>query len=233
MPSSSPTTTRGRRSRRRSGPRSGPAPASARPPGSPTAVAAGEAIAEAVQLARREGRPADNTVLVLGKGHETGQEIAGVVHALTTGRLSGQPWTASSTDRKRPHDPDAPAGRRRAHERVAASLEHGRRRPRRRLGRHGLPCGGPRLAVRRAGRRARRRARLRRRGARPRCRGRAHQPGGRGPTLRRRRRRPDRVREAGARGRRPSDLPHGRRRDRLVGQDVDQGPARPRPRHRG
>jgi UDP-N-acetylmuramoyl-L-alanyl-D-glutamate--2,6-diaminopimelate ligase len=41
----------------------------------------GEAIAEAVQLARRTGRGADNTVLVLGKGHETGQEIAGVVHA--------------------------------------------------------------------------------------------------------------------------------------------------------
>jgi UDP-N-acetylmuramoyl-L-alanyl-D-glutamate--2,6-diaminopimelate ligase len=39
-----------------------------------------EAIAEAVQLARRVGRPADNTVLVLGKGHETGQEISGVVH---------------------------------------------------------------------------------------------------------------------------------------------------------
>jgi len=39
------------------------------------------AIAAAVQSAR-QGRPAsDNTVLVLGKGHETGQEIAGVVHA--------------------------------------------------------------------------------------------------------------------------------------------------------
>jgi UDP-N-acetylmuramoyl-L-alanyl-D-glutamate--2,6-diaminopimelate ligase len=38
----------------------------------------GEAIAEAVQLARRTGRAADNTV---GKGHETGQEIGGVVHA--------------------------------------------------------------------------------------------------------------------------------------------------------
>ena len=31
--------------------------------------------------ARRTGRAADNTVLVLGKGHETGQEIGGVVHA--------------------------------------------------------------------------------------------------------------------------------------------------------
>ncbi|MCA1656830.1 MAG: UDP-N-acetylmuramoyl-L-alanyl-D-glutamate--2,6-diaminopimelate ligase [Actinobacteria bacterium] len=39
------------------------------------------AIAAAV-VRGRQGRPAsDNTVLVLGKGHETGQEIAGVVHA--------------------------------------------------------------------------------------------------------------------------------------------------------
>jgi UDP-N-acetylmuramoyl-L-alanyl-D-glutamate--2,6-diaminopimelate ligase len=51
-----------------------PAPARAR-------AGRGEAIAEAVQLARRTGRAADNTVLVLGKGHETGQEIGGVVHA--------------------------------------------------------------------------------------------------------------------------------------------------------
>ena len=40
-----------------------------------------KAIEAAVTLARRAGRPADNTVLVLGKGHETGQEIDGVVHA--------------------------------------------------------------------------------------------------------------------------------------------------------
>ena len=40
-----------------------------------------KAIDAAVTLARRAGRPADNTVLVLGKGHETGQEIDGVVHA--------------------------------------------------------------------------------------------------------------------------------------------------------
>ena len=39
------------------------------------------AISSAVTLARREGKPYDNTVVVLGKGHETGQEIAGVVHA--------------------------------------------------------------------------------------------------------------------------------------------------------
>jgi UDP-N-acetylmuramoyl-L-alanyl-D-glutamate--2,6-diaminopimelate ligase len=40
-----------------------------------------KAIDAAVTMARREGRPADNTVVVLGKGHETGQEIDGVVHA--------------------------------------------------------------------------------------------------------------------------------------------------------
>ncbi len=37
-------------------------------------------IANAVLAARREGVAGDNTVVVLGKGHETGQEIAGVVH---------------------------------------------------------------------------------------------------------------------------------------------------------
>ncbi len=37
-------------------------------------------IANAVAAARRDGRAGDNTVVVLGKGHETGQEIAGVVH---------------------------------------------------------------------------------------------------------------------------------------------------------
>lgn len=37
-------------------------------------------IAQAVRLARSQGTPADNTVVVLGKGHETGQDIGGVVH---------------------------------------------------------------------------------------------------------------------------------------------------------
>ncbi|HEY6743434.1 MAG TPA: UDP-N-acetylmuramoyl-L-alanyl-D-glutamate--2,6-diaminopimelate ligase, partial [Lapillicoccus sp.] len=52
--------------------------------GSPTVTDVGDrwkAIDAAVTMARREGRPADNTVVVLGKGHETGQEIDGVVHA--------------------------------------------------------------------------------------------------------------------------------------------------------
>ncbi len=39
------------------------------------------AIATAVTTARQTQPASDNTVLVLGKGHETGQEIAGVVHA--------------------------------------------------------------------------------------------------------------------------------------------------------
>ena len=37
-------------------------------------------IARAVSLARSRGNPSDNTVVVLGKGHENGQEIAGVLH---------------------------------------------------------------------------------------------------------------------------------------------------------
>ena len=52
--------------------------------GSPTVTDVGDrwkAIDAAVTMARREGRPADNTVVVLGKGHETGQEIDGVVNA--------------------------------------------------------------------------------------------------------------------------------------------------------
>jgi UDP-N-acetylmuramoyl-L-alanyl-D-glutamate--2,6-diaminopimelate ligase len=38
-------------------------------------------IAEAVRVAREQDRPHEATVVVLGKGHERGQEIAGVVHA--------------------------------------------------------------------------------------------------------------------------------------------------------
>ncbi|MEP6649725.1 MAG: cyanophycin synthetase, partial [Lapillicoccus sp.] len=68
------TVGRGREARPDHGRRIAAGPARAR-------AGRGEAIAEAVQLARRTGRPADNTVLVLGKGHETGQEMGGVVHA--------------------------------------------------------------------------------------------------------------------------------------------------------
>ena len=52
--------------------------------GSPKVTDVGDrwkAIDTAVTMARREGRPSENTVVVLGKGHETGQEIDGVVHA--------------------------------------------------------------------------------------------------------------------------------------------------------
>jgi len=38
------------------------------------------AVAEAVRVARTSGDPAGNTVLVLGKGHESGQDIGGTVH---------------------------------------------------------------------------------------------------------------------------------------------------------
>lgn len=40
----------------------------------------GAAILEAVQLARSGADPAANTVLVLGKGHEVGQDIGGTIH---------------------------------------------------------------------------------------------------------------------------------------------------------
>jgi UDP-N-acetylmuramoyl-L-alanyl-D-glutamate--2,6-diaminopimelate ligase len=53
-------------------------PAAERPP-VVNAASRGRVIAAAVARARA-GRAQDNTVLVLGKGHETGQEVAGVVH---------------------------------------------------------------------------------------------------------------------------------------------------------
>ncbi len=81
---------------------SGAAPDSGpRPPASATRRAsdAGRAvdIAAAVRLAREQGRPTENTVVVLGKGHETGQEIAGVVHPFDdrdalAAALRGQPY---------------------------------------------------------------------------------------------------------------------------------------------
>jgi len=40
----------------------------------------GPAIREAVRMARSSGDPAANTVLVLGKGHEVGQDIGGTIH---------------------------------------------------------------------------------------------------------------------------------------------------------
>jgi UDP-N-acetylmuramoyl-L-alanyl-D-glutamate--2,6-diaminopimelate ligase len=40
----------------------------------------GAAIREAVRTARASGHPAKNTVLVLGKGHEVGQDIGGTIH---------------------------------------------------------------------------------------------------------------------------------------------------------
>ena len=54
-------------------------------------------IARAVALARAQGRAADNTVVVLGKGHETGQDIGGIVHPFDdrdalAAALRGQPY---------------------------------------------------------------------------------------------------------------------------------------------
>ena len=57
-------------------------------------------IAWAVQRARRSRPAADNTVVVLGKGHETGQEIAGVKHPFddrdaVASALAGRPYRPS------------------------------------------------------------------------------------------------------------------------------------------
>ncbi len=54
-------------------------------------------IARAVALARARGQAADNTVVVLGKGHETGQDIGGTVHPFDdrdalAAALHGQPY---------------------------------------------------------------------------------------------------------------------------------------------
>jgi UDP-N-acetylmuramoyl-L-alanyl-D-glutamate--2,6-diaminopimelate ligase len=62
-----------------------------------SAAGRAEHIAEAVREARRSGHPTDNTVVVLGKGHETGQDIGGVVHpfddrAALAAALRGEPY---------------------------------------------------------------------------------------------------------------------------------------------
>ncbi|PID96024.1 MAG: UDP-N-acetylmuramoyl-L-alanyl-D-glutamate--2,6-diaminopimelate ligase [Actinomycetales bacterium] len=67
----------------------------------------GDQIAHAVRLARTCGRAADNTVVVLGKGHERGQEIDGVVlpfddRDALAAALRGRPY--------RPDDPLVPHG---------------------------------------------------------------------------------------------------------------------------
>ncbi|MGV1008784.1 MAG: UDP-N-acetylmuramoyl-L-alanyl-D-glutamate--2,6-diaminopimelate ligase [Dermatophilaceae bacterium] len=64
-------------------------------------------IARAVQLARELGRAGDNTVVVLGKGHESGQQIGEVVHPFDdrealVAALGGRPYQPSD------QDPDGP-----------------------------------------------------------------------------------------------------------------------------
>ena len=77
--SSSPTTTRAARTRPPSAPPSSRARGrSTRAPSSSRSTAGARAIREGVRLAR-EGGPG-SVVAVVGKGHETGQEVAGVVH---------------------------------------------------------------------------------------------------------------------------------------------------------
>ena len=119
-----------------------------------------------------------DVVLVAGKGHETGQYMAGTVlpfddRAVTATALRRRGPPRQATGRTC-HDP-ADAGRDRgADRRVARS--RGRRRPRRHRARdHRLPARDPRRAVRGAARRARGRPRLRARRGRRR--------GGRGARL--------------------------------------------------
>ena len=61
------------------------------------------AIREAIRIARASAAPAEDTVLVLGKGHETGQEVAGTVHpfddreAVQAG-LAGAPYRPEAAE---------------------------------------------------------------------------------------------------------------------------------------
>ena len=60
-------------------------------------------IERAVRLAREQGRPVDNTVVVLGKGHETGQDIGGTVHPFDdrdalAAALRGAPYRPEGND---------------------------------------------------------------------------------------------------------------------------------------
>ena len=60
-------------------------------------------IERAVRLAREQGRPGDNTVVVLGKGHETGQDIGGTVHPFDdrdalAAALRGAPYRPEGND---------------------------------------------------------------------------------------------------------------------------------------
>ena len=60
-------------------------------------------IERAVRLARELGRPVDNTVVVLGKGHETGQDIGGTVHPFDdrdalAAALRGAPYRPEGND---------------------------------------------------------------------------------------------------------------------------------------
>ncbi|MGB8381768.1 MAG: UDP-N-acetylmuramoyl-L-alanyl-D-glutamate--2,6-diaminopimelate ligase [Dermatophilaceae bacterium] len=74
----------------------------------PSAGSRASDIAHAVELARERGQAGDNTVVVLGKGHETGQQIGEAVHPFDdrdalVAALRGEPY--------RPSDPD-PGGHR-------------------------------------------------------------------------------------------------------------------------
>ena len=122
-----------------------------------------EAIRAAVGAVWAQGTAA--TVAVVGKGHESGQDVGGVVHPFDD-RDELRGGAAPRRARRAPRD-RAVARRGRARSPagsvVAPPGVDPRCAGRRRAGRHRLARGRPRRALRRPGRRARRRARLRRR----------------------------------------------------------------------
>ena len=195
----------------------------------------GPRCSRSATVARRSARAvamagAGDTVVVAGKGHETGQEIAGVVHPFD----DRDEVRAALEARGRPMIALTPGARSRA-----SWAGRRRRRPgvRRSTGPAFLDSrvAGARRPVRRLRGRAGRRPRLRRRrvaAARPRCWARgppacppswstdvAGGPAGAGP-----------ARAAPRCG--SATRAHGRRAHRLAGQDHHQGPARPGARRR-
>ena len=117
----SPTTTRAPRTPPPSAPRCSPARRTRPPTGAPRCARSATA-APRIADGRRAGPARATPLLVAGKGHETGQEIAGAVHALRRPRGAAR-------------GPDRLAARRLGSTGDRADAGRGRRRGRRRAGR--------------------------------------------------------------------------------------------------